>query len=291
MSANTTIQPSSGAVLLEQFRLVGLRARWGLAAYAASLLLFALIVLADGTGEGGVILLPNDLSNFLLFLLFLPAIAWAPTAPSLNGYLRAMPVGRRRHTASGVVVVWMWVMIGVATTLAFFALLALLTDGRIGGMQPGLSYSSGGYARFMEVSEAVAERFGSVRHTLPAWQWLTPFAAISVVSLLIAAILLGFGTGGLMIAFFGYLLAAAAARASGSIFGAALAAIVDGRLGLATLFSGNTRRDLEVLHLPGGDALVRAVEPDLSAWLGALALWGVLATGALVIAVARRGDL
>jgi hypothetical protein len=276
-------------VVLEQFRVEGLRLRLALLTYASALLLLTLVVLASDDPDAGYALRPNQLTGLTQFLLFLVGIVWAGTSPSRQAYPLWLPVARTTHLAARVLTAWSWTMISVAVTLGLLAGLALLTGGAIGGDQPGLSLPSGGYERFMELSQAITGRFGSVRAAVPAWQWLTPFTATTAVFLLMAAVLLASdrAPGWVLVPVLGYLLV----RSAEGWMPEWLGQIVDGRYGLTTLFTGNTHPVIEVLHLRSGEAVIRAVQPDLGAWMIAVSIWGLLGSAALAVTLSRRRDL
>lgn len=128
------------------------------------------------------------------------------------------------------------------------------------------------------------------RQPLPTWQWAVPFVAATVLFFLGNAVSIARKAAMLWIvgAYFVFSVLVSATETSAPALHRGLSTVIGGRFGLETLLSGNVGRLVHTLQLSGGPAPVHALQPDLAAWLGSVALWLLIAL--IANAFALRSD-
>lgn len=283
------IPPAPISIAVEQIRLVGLALRPVLITWTALLLLFVIVVLTDPSARP-VDFLPNRFGRLLFLLVLLAPAVWRHDEPTRRGYLLTMPVNRLRLLLMRSGAGWLWTMALVAGTLGVLLTLSLMTGGEVAIWQPGLSFPPAGWTRFQQITSALAELDLPGRQPLPTWQLAVSFVAATVAFSIGNAVAIARNNATLWI-IGGYLgcnaLTLLTERSAPGLH-EWLMKIVDGRYGLDTLFSGNTRELVHTLQLSFGPVPVQGLTPDPAAWLGSVLLW--LSVAAIATAAALRNQ-
>jgi hypothetical protein len=289
-------------VAAEQHRIAALTLRWPF--------VLALVALTAMTTIG---LLANrrqadpDVVDWVPVLM-LPGIAvvlaiafamWRDDGGTRRGYHLAMPVGRVRHQLLRSFSGWPWAMAVMLVAFLWSWTVAAATGGEAGLYRYiGVKLHNPEAGITPAIVEALEATRG-VTMTAPAWQWIVPFVVATLVYLIgsalaiaavhparwIVTILLGL-----------YLLISIAEVTEGAGRGASrvhelITAPVEARYGVWTLLTGMTPET--VVEAQGERGIVRLTQwqPSVSAWLASLALWGMPAFAALLLALRRRRDV
>lgn len=263
--------PERGVVVKEQIEAVSIALRKEQLVFLGTLAAIILLAIygalrshgnhAQDTLEYG----PHAAIPMSLIALLLPFGVWRASDRARRAYDWTMPVAQSTHTIIRMLVGWLWLMIGVAIYLVVLV-----------GVE------------FMIVLIAG----GSIMVTVPAWEWLVPFTSASIAYLLISIAVIGSEhpwrwIGGLIAAYLLALLVFGSIVPEFRELGRALQKVIDGYYGLTAAIFGNVQTRLP----SAGEAVpVRALTDrnNVSRWLGATLLWGVLAIVGVWLAARRH---
>jgi hypothetical protein len=251
--------PERGAIVREQIDAVSIAIRKEQWFFLGTLVVFLLLAiysaLSGHSGQHGHADLeygPAATVPVSLIALLIPFGVWRASDRERRAYDWVMPVEQSTHTIIRMLAGWLWLMLGVVLYLVFLmgteALIVLITG-------------------------------GSIALHVPAWQWLVPFTAASIAYLLTSIPIIGSEhpwrwIGGVIIGYVVALIILDIVHMQD--LNRALQKVVSGFYGLNAAIFG----DVSVRPHGFSDA-------DPTRWLGATALWGVLAIVGVWL-VARR---
>jgi hypothetical protein len=271
---------------------LGLR-REALAAAALVLAVTVLVfvTLARNGWDGHVSLSPDGAGFFLGFIgLLAPLAVWKGEGPSSRGYLWSLPVARERHQLVKVFAGWAWLMAGIAALLAWVGLQVLVTGGAPGVNE--MRYVLADPAGAGAIRDGVVDPAALVRvhWTTPAWQWVIPFVAPTVMYLLgsIAALLADHPWRWIAapILLFGALQALAAGAGMEWLL-RPLDDLVAGTWSIETLFTGSNEAALRVATTTGEQVHVWFNLAEARQWFTTAAIWFVPAFAGVLLAARR----
>jgi hypothetical protein len=286
--------PTSGAVLKEQIRTVGLALRPLGIGVGILLVIFGVYGLYDNLVEPNAMVgLPPDLLMYLSFIgIALPLfVRRGSVTPFRPGLPWTLPVDRARHALIRVGGGWFWLMVAVAVLLLWAVGIPLLSGGAIEEPQLHL------VAPFTDPRPLDPASLPTVLWSIPWWLWLVPFPAATAVYLFTSALLLATPHPARWIvgAVLGTLLLGYAADWINLMWlldplAYVLNHIVDGQYGLSTLVTGATSAVASV-DLPTGESMPMFVGvPTFGRWVLCAALWIGIGLGFLGLASLRHRD-
>ncbi|MEO7455754.1 MAG: hypothetical protein ABIY52_05785 [Gemmatimonadaceae bacterium] len=264
--------PSTRAILAEQLRLTGLRARLAGIVFACVLCVIAAgaLRMAWMTHEACQQYQACAKVNFTFspqvsillsgLALLYPLIIWQDEDPSHRLYFSAMPVSRTRHVFLRVLGGWLWLMLTVALFLIGMVLVKAIAERMTGAPQ---RYDAG----------------------FTWWEWLVPFTATTVAYALASAATVA--TQRPFVWIFGLpLLYASMVSLLHELYvgpsrdiARAMTSVGNGTYGAMAAMAGVVERVV--------DGSPTITLPSFSRWTGASALWLVVGL-ALLYAVAQR---
>lgn len=268
--------PASGAVFLEQLRLVGAKLRWDLFALLALLAFVAVQFLLAGR-----LLLPEPEADGLIVLVayLFPFAVWRGERLFDDGGFFVQPVDRPRHLLLRIAAGWVWLMgAGLVTVLTIVAL-AAITGGAFAGEETGTFIAPTG------PQPPLPPRMSALPPMVEPWQWLAPFAGVTALYLIGSAFSVGLKhparwTLGLFVALVGLVVVAPA----NPLADVALT-FTGGALGLETALTGASQLpDGEMGPISRAVAEALADWPAVLRWLTAAGVW--IGGGAVLLAAA-----
>lgn len=237
--------PERGAVVKEQIGAVSIAIRKEQLFFVGTLAAFVLLGIYSALrgnvhGQGKLEYGPAATIPMTLVALLIPFGVWRASDRERRAYDWSMPVAQSTHTIIRMLAGWLWLMLGVAVYLVVLI-----------GIEVVMVHIAGGW----------------LTNSIPAWQWLVPFTAVSLAYLLTSIPIIGSEhpwrwIGGILIGYPIALLVLDMLELHG--LNQALQNLFAGYYGLGTAIFGDVSGKGH--EIPGGDP---------SHWLVATALWGV----------------
>ncbi|MGH7655072.1 MAG: hypothetical protein ACREN6_10455 [Gemmatimonadaceae bacterium] len=210
--------------------------------------------------------LPNfaytpEVTVFITYLaLILPALIWHDESPKRRVYHAAMPVARSTHALTRAFAGWVWLMAGTAA----FLLVVVAVD-------------------------AIAKGIGGPSGRVPvilAWEWLVPFASVTIAYAFASAAAIGAETPAVWI--LGVPVLYASVSFGIAMFGDAalsrsMLTVLSGRYGASSAMGGWIS-DMNAAGISTG-------LPSAERWLFASLIWGAAAAVVLIVVSKRRAAL
>jgi hypothetical protein len=262
-------------------------------ALALAVTVIVFISLARTGPAGHVSLSPDGAGFFLGFIgLLAPLAVWKREGPSNRGYLWSLPVERQRHHLVKVFAGWAWLMAGIAALLAWVGLQVLVTGGAPGVNE--MRYVLADPAAAGAIRDGIVDPAALVRvhWTTPAWQWVIPFVAPTVMYLLgsIAALLVDHPWRWIAAPFLLFVALQMVAEAAGlGWLARSLDAMVEGTYSIETLFTGSNEMAVGA-RLTTGEPVMVHVWFNLAEarqWFTTAAIWFVPAFAGVLLAARR----
>ena len=284
--------PTWGAVLAEQFRMIGLsmRAEAALLGVLMAVLSFALgmSILREGTV---VSIRPDNYVIFGALGFLLPFAVWKGRARLESGSFLTLPVEHRRLAATRVLAGWLWLMIALALVFCWLALLVILSGGTFSS-PPGTTR----YILEHAVPGATVARSAlrEVPWTTPDWHWFIGLTGSTIAYLLSSALNLATRNplrwvAGVTVAVL--LLGLATGEYAFEWLRIALHPVLVHPWGLDTALTGGSESLNTIVVVPTGEGTetVRVWRdlPTLGAWLRATTLWLAIAAAVFWAATLR----
>ena len=296
-------QPSRAAMWTEELRAVGLSMRRelliGAALLAGVTLVLWLVYFAlplEGRSEMGIRFGPDIATPLSMVALFLPLFVWRKEDPERRGYLWSLPCERGSlHLAKGLSG-WAWMIGAVVAVLLWLTAITWMFPGEGAGMyehvhvdRVGPIATPAGAVERVLVQPGPGEIY-RLTVPIPAWQWLVPFAAVSVAYLFGSIVAIGskhpFAWGlGVWAGMIGLGILTSDRRLG--VAHRVATEILYGRFGFATGMTGGHPRSATLTNELGGTIESIRRLPDLVGWLGSVALWGIPVVAGFLL-VTRR---
>lgn len=278
--------PAWTTIAVEQVRLVGLRFRvagasllaigllvsaafvWFLSRIGSGLIASRSIALANHSLSDqaraklaiplepmNVIYSPAISTVIVAVALLLPLALWQDEPPGQRGYHLVMPVRASTHTLIRVLAGWFWMMLITALFLAAFITVPAIVGWLPGALRVNVRY-------------------------MAWWEWLVPFTAVTIAYLFTSAAAVGarrplVWVGGTIVLYAGAV---------------TLLAILKMREAASVLFKGSVGFYGAAAAMAGEVELTSGA-PSLSRWLGATAIWGLVAVALLFFLAHKRAEV
>lgn len=180
--------PSARAVVAEQFRLLGLRARPE-AAVAGAVAVFAGAVMFWEGSQGGRVLAfqPDPLAiPALLVGLLVPLALWKDQRGSTADQFWTLPLEQWRHALLRVAAGWVWTVVLLLCAMLWLLVIALATGGSLGTDEQRLLAIGGEAATAAQgtiVPMPEPHELRLMHFTTQWWQWAAPFVGTTALYL------------------------------------------------------------------------------------------------------------
>jgi hypothetical protein len=260
-------------VAIEQIRAVGIHVRSVGALLIGSMVIYGAVVVRVAVNAHNAKLehrlyatssfaYTPQISILIAYLgLLLPALMWHDESPVRRMYHLAMPVDRSTHALTKAFAGWVWLMAGTVVFVLCIVVVNIIAK-QVGGPPPRIA-------------------------VIFAWEWLVPFAAVTIAYVFASAAAIGAQTPAVWIVGPPVLYAGAA-------FAIALLGYQATAQSMFKLFSGyygaSTAMGGWVDEInPGASHAVGSASPER--WLGASLIWGVTAAVLLIVVARRKGAL